>query len=109
MSFTLSPANKIPVKREDAAPRALPTSPVAPPEGAAPKAEPAPESKRAVAPVASASLTMSFQVGSAQDGLTVRLTDSVSGQVVREIKLESAATPDGAKSAPQGQIVDLRV
>jgi uncharacterized protein YwbE len=52
---------------------------------------------------------MSFQVGSAQDGLTVRLTDSVSGQVVREITLESASSPHGAKSAAQGQIVDLRV
>ena len=82
---------------------------MAPPEGAAPKAERAPEPKRAVAPVASASLTMSFQVGSAQDGLTVLLTDSVSGQVVREIKLEIASSPHGAKGAEQGQIVDLRV
>jgi hypothetical protein len=52
---------------------------------------------------------MSFEVGSSQSGLTLRLTDSVSGEVVREIKLESESGPTGTKSAPQGQIVDLRV
>jgi hypothetical protein len=61
-----------------------------------------------VAPVASASLNMSFEVGSTDSGLTLRLTDAVSGEVVREIKLESENGPDGSKGAPQGQIVDLR-
>jgi len=108
MSMTLSPANTPHVGREEAAPRPTVAPPAAPGASASQTVERAPEPKRVEAPVASASLNMSFQVGSSQSGLTLRLTDSVSGEVVREIKLESEAGPEGTKRALQGQIVDLR-
>ena len=109
MSITLSSANTPPVGREEAAPRPAVALPAASGVAASQTVERAPEPKRVEAPVASASLNMSFEVGGSQSGLTLRLTDSVSGEVVREIKLESESGPTGTKSAPQGQIVDLRV
>ena len=108
MSITLSPANTPPIGREEAAPRVSAAPPSPPVVAEAKQVERPPETKRAVAPVASASLNMSFEVGSTDSGLTLRLTDAVSGEVVREIKLESENGPDGSKGAPQGQIVDLR-
>lgn len=74
----------------------------------APKAEASPEPRRATALVPMASVTMRFEVGSAQGGVVLRLTDAVSGQVVREIRLQNAASPAGASPHRPGQIVDLR-
>ena len=74
----------------------------------APKLDAAPEPRRASALVPMASVTMRFEVGSAQGGVVLRLTDAVSGQVVREIRLQNAASPAGASPHRPGQIVDLR-
>jgi hypothetical protein len=53
-------------------------------------------------------VTMSFEVGSAQGGLTLRLTDSDSGKVVREIRLENVSPAESSRIHRPGQIVDLR-
>ena len=73
-----------------------------------PKTEAAPEPRRALASVPMASVTMLFESGGAKGGLTLRLTDAVSGKVVREIRLEGAASSAVARPQRPGQIVDLR-
>ena len=78
------------------------------PPGTAPQAEAAPAPRQPLASVPMGSVTMLFESGGAQGGLTLRLTDADSGQVVREIRLQSAASPAGASPHRPGQIVDLR-
>lgn len=78
------------------------------PPGTAPQAEAAPAPRQPLASVPMGSVTMLFESGGAQGGLTLRLTDADSGKVVREIRLENTAAPESAKSHRPGQIVDLR-
>lgn len=108
MSISLSSTSATAPGRDETAPRGVAMPLAVPTEDGARPTERAPAPVRAAAPVASASVTMNFEVGSAQSGLVLRLTDSVSGQLVREIQLESESSPDRAKGVLQGQIVDLR-
>ncbi len=105
MSIQLPPANTAHAGRGEAASRAEVAKAAA---ESVPKAQPAPEPRRASALIPMASVTMRFEVGSAQGGVVLRLTDAVSGQVVREIRLQNAASPAGASPHRPGQIVDLR-
>ena len=105
MPIQLPPTNTAPAGWGEAAPRAEAAKVAA---ESAPKAQPAPEPRRATALVPMASVTMRVEVGSAQGGVVLRLTDAVSGKVVREIRLESGAPQAGASPQRPGQIVDLR-
>ncbi len=105
MPIQLPPTNLAPAAWGAAVPRAGAAQ--APPDSAA-KAQAAPEPRRAQATVPMASVTMRFEIGGAQGGLVLRLTDAVSGKVVREIRLESAVPLAVAGPHRPGQIVDLR-
>ncbi len=105
MSIQLPPTNTAPAGRGEAAPRA---GAAKVPAESAPNAEAAPEPRRALASVPMASVTMLFESGGAKGGLTLRLTDAVSGKVVREITLEGAASSALARPQRPGQIFDLR-
>jgi len=104
MSIQLPPTNPAPAVWGEAAPRTGETKVAA---ESPPKAKAAPEPRRALASVPMESVAMRFEVGGAQGGLVLRLTDAVSGKVVREIRLESAAPNAAASPHRPGQIVDL--